>query len=332
MDRLAVLGSHLTGPIGSTASCSAASLSSSIDIAPEVAEALRNGAAVVALESTIISHGMPYPQNVDTARRVEDTVRQYGAVPATIAVLHGRIKVGLSPEDLELLGKTGLSVMKCSRRDMAFCVARKAHGATTVSGTMLVASMVGIEVFVTGGIGGVHRHGESTMDVSADLTELGRTRVTVVSAGVKSILDIPRTMEYLETQGVPVITVGSKEFPAFFTRKSGCMSQLSGSIDDAAALTHQQRQLGINTGIICANPIPEDTEASVSTITQATVDALAAMEREGVSGKDATPYLLDKINKLTGGKSLEANIALVLNNAKVGATLAVKVAALRRSA
>ena len=321
MNRANVLSTHLQP---------SAALMQHLDVAPEVAEALRNGAPVVALESTIISHGMPYPQNVQTATQVEEVIRKHGAVPATIAILHGRVKVGLSAEDLELLGKTGLSVMKCSRRDLAYCVSQKMHGATTVSGTMLVASLVGIDVFVTGGIGGVHRDGQNTMDISADLTELGRTRVTVVSAGVKSILDIARTLEFLETQGVPVMTVGSEEFPAFFTRSSGFKSQLSGSVEDAAKLTYSQKMLGLNTGMIVANPIPVETEASISSITTATNDAIAEMNRLGVKGKDATPYLLDKINKLTGGKSLEANIALVMNNAKVGATLARKVAEMSR--
>eukprot|EP01064_Diplonema_japonicum_P034645 TRINITY_DN7257_c0_g1_i3.p1 TRINITY_DN7257_c0_g1~~TRINITY_DN7257_c0_g1_i3.p1 ORF type:complete len:331 (+),score=86.16 TRINITY_DN7257_c0_g1_i3:39-995(+) len=295
----------------------------------EVRNALQNGKGVVALESTIISHGMPYPQNVHTAKKVEQVVREGGAVPATIAILNGVIHVGLTDDNLELLGKTGLAVMKCSRRDMAYCVASKSHGATTVSGTMLVASMVGIDIFVTGGIGGVHKGVTDTMDISADLEELGRTRVAVVCAGVKSILDIPRTLEYLETKGVPVMTIEEKEFPAFFTRHSGCQSQLTGSVLNASELIKSQISLGIQTGVIIANPIPVATEASVSVINTATAKALQEAAEQGVSGKDATPFLLDRINRISDGKSLEANIALVLNNAKVGAELACRVA--RRS-
>ena len=332
--RLSTLATHLPDRSSDVALCHGTlrHLRNKIVLTEEVESALKRGAPVVALESTIISHGMPYPQNVKTARLVEDEVRRNGAVPATVAILNGVIKVGLTGHDLELLGKTGLEVMKCSRRDIGFCVAKGLHGATTVSGTMLIAEMVGIDVFVTGGVGGVHRGVESTMDVSADLTELGRTRVAVVCAGVKSILDVPRTLEYLETEGVPVITIGATEFPAFFTRASGCRSQLSGTVSDAAALVHAQRCLKIKTGVIIANPIPAATEASVSIINSATTQALAEMEAKGIKGKDATPFLLDKINTLTGGKSLEANIALVLNNAKVGSELACQVASMRGTA
>ncbi|KAJ9440825.1 Pseudouridine-5prime-phosphate glycosidase [Diplonema papillatum] len=325
MKRLETLSSHLPGTLGGHP------LAKRMVVTREVSDALRDGRPVVALESTIISHGMPYPQNVKTARAVEEVVRTHGAVPATIAVLSGIIRIGLEPDDLELLGKTGPAVMKCSRRDLAHVVAQGGHGATTVSGTMYLASAAGIQVFVTGGVGGVHRGAQHSMDVSTDLTELGRTPVAVVCAGVKSILDIPLTLEYLETQGVPVMTIDATEFPAFFTRKSGCLSHLTGTVHDAAKLVFHQEVLGLQTGIVIANPITPSAEAEAGVINEATTRALAMANEQHVLGKDITPFLLDKINVLSAGKSLTANIALVLNNAKVGAQLANRLAALRKA-
>uniref|UniRef100_A0A7N2KMQ2 Pseudouridine-5'-phosphate glycosidase n=1 Tax=Quercus lobata TaxID=97700 RepID=A0A7N2KMQ2_QUELO len=298
-----------------------------IKISPEVSEALSRGDAVVALESTIISHGMPYPLNLETAKEVEAIVRTNGAVPATIAILDGIPCVGLSMEELERLAILGKRVQKTARRDIALVVASRKNGATTVSASMFFASMVGIPVFVTGGIGGVHRHGEHTMDISSDLTELGRTPVAVVSAGVKSILDIPRTLEYLETQGVCVAAYKTNEFPAFFTETSGCKvpCRVDGPEDYANV------KLKLNTGVLFAVPIPKEHSASGSIIESAIQRALKEARDKNITGNAETPFLLSKVNELTGGASLAANMALVKNNALVGTRIAVALAQLRKS-
>ncbi|CAN1250597.1 Pseudouridine-5'-phosphate glycosidase, partial [Linum perenne] len=268
-----------------------------VKLAPEVSQALSSGQAVVALESTIISHGMPYPQNLETAKEVEDIVRKNGAVPATVAILDGVPCIGLSAEQLERLATLGTRAQKTARRDIAYVVASRRNGATTVSATMFFASMVGIHVFVTGGIGGVHRHGEQTMDVSSDLTELGRTPVAVISAGVKSILDIPKTLEYLETQGVCVVGYKTNEFPAFFTDTSGWTSP------DATT------KLKLGNGILIGVPIPKEQSASGSIIESAIQKALKEAREKNISGSAETPFLLARVNELTGGASLASSIA-----------------------
>ncbi|GMY16061.1 pseudouridine-5'-phosphate glycosidase [Fagus crenata] len=298
-----------------------------IKISPEVSEALSRGDAVVALESTIISHGMPYPQNLETAKEVEAIVRTSGAVPATVAILDGIPCVGLSLEELERLAILGTRAQKTARRDIAQVVATRGNGATTVSATMFFASMVGILVFVTGGIGGVHRHGEHTMDVSSDLTELGRTPVAVISAGVKSILDIPRTLEYLETQGVCVAAYKTNDFPAFFTETSGC--KVPCRVDSPE--DYANMKLKLNTGILFTVPIPKEHSASGSTIESAIQRALKEARDKSITGNAETPFLLARVNELTGGASLAANIALVKNNALVGARIAVALAQLTKS-
>ncbi|KAK7858231.1 pseudouridine-5'-phosphate glycosidase [Quercus suber] len=303
-----------------------------LKISPEVSEALSRGDAVVALESTIISHGMPYPLNLETAKEVETIVRTNGAVPATIAILDGIPCVGLSMEELERLAILGKRVQKTARRDIALVVASRGNGATTVSATMFFASMVGIPVFVTGGIGGVHRHGEHTMDISSDLTELGRTPVAVVSAGVKSILDIPRTLEYLETQGVCVAAYKTDEFPAFFTETSGC--KVPCRVDSPE--DYANKKLKLNTGVLFAVPIPKEHSASGSIIESAIQKALkearsCILRDKNITGNAETPFLLSKVNELTGGASLAANMALVKNNALVGTRIAVALAQLRKS-
>lgn len=307
-----------------------------MDVAPEVAEALARGGAVVALESTIISHGMPYPQNVEVAKAVEDIVRSLGATPATIAVLGGRIKVGLAGGDLERLGKLGPRCAKVSRRDLAHCVGRGEDGATTVSGTLAVCEMAGIKVFVTGGIGGVHRGGERSMDVSADLVELGDCGgCAVVCAGVKSLLDIKRTLEVLETQGVTVATVGKpgSDFPAFFTAHSGCPSPLHVSgPEEAARVLRAGLDMKLRNGALFAVPIPEKDAAEGAVVEAAIRQALAEADQKGVDGRDVTPFLLKRINEITGGDSLKANIALIKNNARFGAQMAVHLAQLTRKA
>ncbi|MFS8019266.1 putative pseudouridine-5'-phosphate glycosidase, indigoidine synthase A [Helianthus anomalus] len=278
-----------------------------IKISQDVTTALANGKAVVALESTIISHGMPYPQNLETAKEVEAIVREKGAVPATIAILEGIPCIGLSGEELERLAKLGTSARKISRRDIAHVVATRGSGGTTVSTTMIFASMVGISIFVTGGIGGVHKHGESTMDISSDLTELGRTPITVVSAGVKSILDIPRTLEYLETQGVSVVAYGTDDFPAFFSEKSGCKApcQLD-TPEECARLIEVNRKLDLKSGILIAIPIPKEHSVSGNIIESAIQTALREASDKGITGSAETPYLLSRVNELTGGASLES--------------------------
>ncbi|QWC00235.1 pseudouridine-5'-phosphate glycosidase [Mycoplasmatota bacterium] len=300
-----------------------------LDIKNEVKEALDKGKAVVALESTIISHGMPYPQNVEMAKKVENIIREEGAVPATIAIMNGRIKIGLTDSDLEQLAKEE-HVEKVSRRDLASVITRKVMGATTVASTMICANMAGIKFFVTGGIGGVHRGYESTLDVSADLEELSKTNVTVICAGAKAILDLPRTMEYLETKGVPVVGYQTKVLPAFYTRESEL--SLSLSVDTAkelAELIFTKDHLSLTGGVLVANPIPESSSLSSSYINGIIDLAIKESQKDGIEGKDVTPYLLAKIVEKTQGKSLEANLALVYNNARVGAKIAVEYAQLK---
>ena len=294
-----------------------------LHVAPEVAEALAAGRPVVALESTIISHGMPYPQNVAMATEVEGIVREHGAVPATIAILDGRLCIGLSPDQLELLASDG-NVTKVSVRDLPYVVARAQHGATTVAATMRLAAMAGIRTFVTGGLGGVHRGAQQTFDVSADLTELGQTSVAVVSAGVKSILDIGLTLETLETLGVPVLGFGSDEFPSFYSRSSGHAAPMRvDTAAEVAAVMRAKWDLGIEGGVVIANPIPEEDEIPTDEIGAIIDRALGDMDELGIHGKDATPYLLGRIVEITGGASLTANIALVRHNARLGAAIAV---------
>ena len=298
-----------------------------LDISPEVAEALDNGKPVVALESTIISHGMPYPGNVKTALLVEQTIRENGAVPATIAIIGGRLKAGLSEAEIEYLGKSGRNVAKASRRDLAALVARKADGATTVTTTMMIAHMAGIGIFATGGIGGVHRGAETSMDISADLEELGNTPVMVICAGAKSILDLGLTLEYLETKGVPVIGYGTNELPAFYTRHSGFgVDYRADSPAELAAMFTAQRELGLKGGMLVTNPIPEEYSMDKAVIDAAIEKALKEAEEAGIKGKETTPFLLAKVVELTGGESLDSNIQLVLNNARLAAKTAVELA------
>ena len=294
-----------------------------LDISPEVKAALDEGRPVVALESTIISHGMPYPKNVETALLVEQTIRDNGAVPATIAVIGGRLKAGLSHEEIEYLGKTGRGVAKASRRDLPALVARGADGATTVTTTMIIAHMAGINVFATGGIGGVHRGAEVTMDISADLEELAQTPVMVVCAGAKAILDLGLTLEYLETKGVPVIGYGTDELPAFYTRKSGFgVDYRVDSPEELAAMFRAQRELNYKGGMLVTNPIPEQYAMDKEVIDK----AIAEAKEQHVHGKETTPFLLARVVELTGGDSLESNIKLVLNNATVAAKTAAELA------
>ena len=293
------------------------------DLSKEVREALEAGRPVVALESTIISHGMPYPQNVETARRVEQTIRDEGATPATIAVLGGRMKAGLSDDELEYLGKAGQKVTKASRRDLPVLIARGMDGATTVTTTMMIAHRAGIKVFATGGIGGVHRGAETTMDISADLEELAHTPVMVVCAGAKSILDLGLTLEYLETKGVPVLGYGTSELPAFYTRKSGFFVDYRvDSPEELAAIFRSQRQLGIEGGMLVTNPVPEQYSMDPDVINKAIDQAVAEANAQGIHGKAITPFLLARIKDLTGGDSLDSNIQLVLNNARLAAKVA----------
>ena len=299
-----------------------------LDIKPDVLEALEKGKPVVALESTIISHGMPYPQNLEMALNVENIIRKEGAVPATIAILGGRIKVGLNKDEIEYLGKAK-NVIKTSRRDIPFIVSKKLDGATTVASTMIIAALAGIKVFATGGIGGVHRGAQETFDISADLQELAKTNVAVVCAGAKSILDIGLTLEYLETYGVPVVGYGTDEFPAFYTRKSGYkVDYRVDSAEELAVAIKTKWNLGLNGGVVVANPIPEEYEMDYDVITKAINDAVVEAEAKGIRGKETTPFLLARVKELTGGDSLESNIALVYNNAKVAAQLAIELAKL----
>lgn len=294
-----------------------------LDIAPEVQEALKSGKPVVALESTIISHGMPYPQNVETALNVEKIIRENGAVPATIAVIKGRLKAGLSAEEIDYLGKTGTGVAKASRRDLPVLIAKGMDGATTVTTTMMIAHMAGISVFATGGIGGVHRGAETTMDISADLEELSQTPVMVICAGAKSILDLGLTLEYLETKGVPVIGYGTAELPAFYTRQSGF--GVDYELDTPAELArafHAQRAMGLKGGMLVTNPIPEQYSMPADTINAAIDKAVAEAKALGIHGKETTPFLLAKIKDITDGDSLSSNIQLVYNNARLAALTA----------
>lgn len=294
-----------------------------LQIQPEVQEALTHRQPVVALESTIISHGMPYPKNVETAMAVEQTVRENGAIPATIAIVNGTCKVGLSAEELTAFGKEK-NVWKVSLRDMPYVVSKKILGATTVAATMRIASMAGIKVFVTGGIGGVHRGAETSMDISADLTEMENTSVAIVSAGVKSILDIGLTLEYLETKGVPVVTFGQDAFPSFYSKESGFASPLR--LDTAAEIAELLRakwNVGLPGAALIANPLPAEYEIPAPQMEKHILQALAAAKEKKISGKEVTPFLLQYIAEHTEGESLEANIALIKHNAKLGAEIAV---------
>ena len=294
-----------------------------LSISPEVKEALSAGKPVVALESTIISHGMPYPQNVQTALRVEQTIRDNGAVPATIAVIGGKLKAGCTNDEIEYLGKKGQAVTKASRRDLPVLVARGEDGATTVTTTMIIAAMAGIKVFATGGIGGVHRGAETTMDISADLEELAQTPVMVICAGAKSILDLGLTLEYLETKGVPVIGYGTDELPAFYTRHSGFgVDYRIDTPEELAAAFHAKLAMGLKGGMLVTNPIPEQYSMPADVINKAIDEAIAESQRLGIHGKATTPFLLAKVKDLTGGDSLAANIELVLNNARLAALTA----------
>ncbi len=295
-----------------------------LDINPEVKKALDEGRPVVALESTIISHGMPYPQNVETARRVEEIVRENGAIPATIAIINGRLKAGLTDEELEYFGKEK-GIVKASRRDIPFIVSKKLDGATTVASTMIIANLAGIKVFVTGGIGGVHRGASESFDISADLQELSKTDVAVVCAGVKSILDIGLTLEYLETNGVPVVGYKTKEMPAFYSRRSGfSVDYKAENPKEIAEALKTKWGMDLKGGMIIANPIKEEDAMNHEEITNAINDALFEAGKLGIKGKNITPYLLGKVKDLTEGKSLESNIKLVYNNAMVGAKIAVE--------
>ncbi|MDO4866469.1 MAG: pseudouridine-5'-phosphate glycosidase [Clostridia bacterium] len=296
-----------------------------LDISPEVRQALAAGKPVVALESTIISHGMPYPQNVETALNVERIVRENGAVPATIAIIGGKLKAGLSPEEIEYLGKKGYAVTKASRRDLPVLVARGEDGATTVATTMIIAAMAGIRVFATGGIGGVHRGAETTMDISADLEELAQTPVLVVCAGAKSILDLGLTLEYLETKGVPVIGYGTEELPAFYTRTSGFgVDYRLDTPEEVAAAFAAKLDMGLKGGMLVTNPIPEQYSMDPAVINKAIDEAVAEANAKGIKGKQTTPFLLAKIKDITGGDSLASNIRLVYNNAALAAQVAAK--------
>ncbi len=302
-----------------------------LDVAPEVAAALAAGKPVVALESTIISHGMPYPQNVETALKVEEIIRENGAVPATIAIIGGRLKAGCTREDIEYLGKKGTKVNKASRRDLAVLLSKGEDGATTVTTTMIIAHMAGIQIFATGGIGGVHRGAETTMDISADLEELAHTPVMVVCAGAKSILDLGLTLEYLETHGVPVIGYGTKELPAFYTRKSGFSVDYElDTPEELAAAFHTSLELGFQGGMLVTNPIPEEYSMDPAVINGAIDQALAEAKAQGIHGKEITPFLLDRIKTITGGDSLDSNIQLVFNNARVAARTACALSALKQ--
>lgn len=294
-----------------------------LDIAPDVSHALRDGQPVVALESTIISHGMPWPENVETALRVERTVRDNGAVPATIAILGGRLKAGLTTDEIRRFGERGQSIIKTSRRDIPFVVGRGEDGATTVAASMIVAAMAGIRVFATGGIGGVHRGVNETMDISADLEELARTDVAIVCAGVKSVLDIGRTLEYLETKGVAVVGYRTDDLPAFFSSSSGFpVDYRADRPADIAAVLQAKREMALSGGMVIANPIPAEHALDKDEIDAVIADAIVDMERLGITGKDATPFLLARIAERTEGRSLAANIELVVNNARLAAEIA----------
>lgn len=294
-----------------------------LNIGTEVAEALRNGMPLVALESTIIAHGMPYPRNVETAHAVESEIRGAGAVPATIAVFDGRIKVGLSMDEMERIGRAGAAFAKLSRRDLPLVIAQKGSGATTVAATMIGAALAGIRIFATGGIGGVHRDAGQTFDVSADLQELAHTNVAVVCAGVKAILDLPLTLEYLETHGVPVIGYQTDEFPAFYSAHSGLpLEHRLDTPEQIAATLSAKWELGLSGGVVVANPIPAAFSIAPAAIQGAIDQALEEADRQGIKGKAITPFLLARIEQLTRGASLDANVQLVLNNARLAAAVA----------
>ena len=294
-----------------------------MDVSEEIREALQTGLAIVALESTIISHGMPYPQNLETAYSVENIVREEGALPATIAILGGRIKIGLSKQELEQFAQNSVPV-KVSRRDLPVVLAKKQSGGTTVAATMICARYSGIAVFVTGGIGGVHRENEKTMDISADLTELAQTNVAVVCAGVKSILDIPRTLEYLETQGVPVIGYQTAEFPAFYMQSSGSLVQSRiDTPEEIARCMKIKWELGLAGGLVIGNPVHPEDSMDNFLIKEAISKSLEEATNKNIEGKEVTPFLLGHISQLTNGKSLKSNIALVFNNARLGAKIAL---------
>jgi len=296
---------------------------SQLALTPEIADALAKGRPVVALESTIIAHGMPYPRNLETARTVEAIIRDEGAVPATIAVLDGQIRIGLDEAALERLA-TAPDIAKLSRRDMAVALAEGGDGATTVAATMLCAHLAGIRIFVTGGIGGVHRGAETSMDVSADLEELARTPVAVICAGAKAILDLPKTLEYLETRGVPVVGHGTGEFPAFYCRSSGLnLDHCCDTPEQLAAIIDAQMSLPGAGGLVIANPIPDADALDRTEMDAAIARALTEAAAQEIGGKDVTPFLLARIAEITGGRSLDANIALVKNNARLGARIAV---------
>jgi len=299
-----------------------------LEISTGIQNALKEGKPIVALESTIISHGMPYPKNVETALKVERIIEENGAVPATIAIINGKLKVGLNEEEIDFLGREK-NIIKTSRRDIPFIVANKLSGATTVASTMIIANLAGIKVFATGGIGGVHRGAQETFDISADLEELAMTNVAVVCAGAKSILDIGLTLEYLETKGVPVVGFKTEELPAFYTRKSGF--KVDYKVDDELTLAKALKakwDLGLNGGVVVANPIPEEYEMNFDEINNAINNAIIEAEEKGIKGKESTPFLLAKVKEITKGQSLESNIQLVYNNAKVGAKLAVELSKL----
>ncbi|MBP9479383.1 MAG: pseudouridine-5'-phosphate glycosidase [Sebaldella sp.] len=294
-----------------------------LEVSQEVKEALENNKPVVALESTIISHGMPYPQNCETALKVEKVIRDNGAIPATIAILNGKLKVGLSETEIEFLGKEGSKITKVSRRDLAYIVANNLHGATTVATTMIIAELAGVKIFATGGIGGAHRGAETTMDISADLEELANTNVAVICAGAKSILDLGLTLEYLETHGVPVLGYQTKKLPAFYTRESEF--DLDYKIDtpeELARIISTKWELGLNGGVVVANPIPVEFSMDYNLITESIENAVKEAEKNGIKGKETTPFLLAKIKEITKGASLEANIQLVYNNAKLASEIA----------
>lgn len=294
-----------------------------IEISSEIKQALKEGKAIVALESTIISHGMPYPQNVETALKVEDEVRSHGAIPATIAIINGIPKIGLSSQEIEYLGKRGKDVHKVSRRDIPSIIVNQEDGATTVASTMIFANLAGIKVFATGGIGGVHRNAQETFDISADLQELSQTNIAVVCAGIKSILDLDLTMEYLETFGVPVIGYQTKTLPAFYTIDSDIrLNHSADSSEQIAKILKTKWDLGLNGGVVVANPIPKQFAMEKEVIDKAIEEAYREMEKEKISGKEVTPFLLAKIKDVTAGKSLESNIQLVLNNARLAASIA----------
>ena len=304
-------------------------LHSYLDVSAEVKAALDEGRPVVALESTIISHGMPYPQNVETALNVEKIIRENGAVPATIAIIGGRLKAGLTAEEIDYLGKTGAGVTKASRRDLPVLVAKGMDGATTVTTTMMVAAMAGIKIFATGGIGGVHRGAETTMDISADLEELAQSPVMVVCAGAKSILDLGLTLEYLETKGVPVIGYGTKELPAFYTRHSGfAVDYELDTPEELAKVFHVKQVMGLKGGMLVTNPIPEAYSMDHKVIDAAIDEAIREAKEQGIHGKETTPFLLAKVKDLTGGNSLDANIQLVYNNARLAAQTAYQLSKL----